>query len=179
MRALRFAVAALSGLAMLSTVARAATPAVDKPAPDFQVDTFDGQHLRLSDFKGQVVILNFWATWCGPCKRELPLLNGYYRLRQERGLRVLAIATEDSVPPAALKPLAAVVSFPLVRRLRGPYRVLEGLPTNYVIDRAGVLRYAETGAFNLDGLNAVLVPLLSEPAPQDAPPPASTAKPAP
>jgi thiol-disulfide isomerase/thioredoxin len=171
MNASRLTVALLSGLTILSAEpVQAASPTVNKPAPDFQVETFDGQHLRLSDFKGQVVILNFWATWCGPCKRELPLLNGYYRLRQDRGLRVLAIATEDSVPESKLRPLAAVVSFPLVRRLRGPYRVLEGLPTNYVIDRAGVLRLARTGAFDLDQLNAVLIPLLSEPDPTAAAP---------
>ena len=48
----------------------------------FHVTTFDGDKLSRADFKGQVLLLNFWATWCGPCKKELPLLEGYYRARQ-------------------------------------------------------------------------------------------------
>jgi peroxiredoxin len=146
-------------------LARAETLKVGKPAPDFQVETFDGHHMRLSDFKGQVVILNFWATWCAPCRKELPTLDTYYRLRKDAGLVVLAVATENSVPDSFLKPLAKVVAFPMVRRMHGPYQVMQGVPTNYVIDRAGILRYAEPGAFDLDRLNSVLVPLLSEPPP--------------
>ena len=151
-----------------------------KPAPDFKVETFDGRHLQLSDFKGQVVILNFWATWCAPCRREMPLLEAYARARGKNGLQVLAVATEDSVPPEKLKPLAAAVSFPLVRRMRGPYRIMDAVPTNYVIDRQGIVRYAKAAAFTLDGLNELLPPLLSEPVPEDAAPlvrTASTTKP--
>jgi thiol-disulfide isomerase/thioredoxin len=73
------------------------TPAVDAAAPDFQVTTYDGRKLALADFKGQVVVLNFWATWCGPCKRELPLLEDYHRRQHANGLVILAVATEDSL----------------------------------------------------------------------------------
>ncbi len=83
------------------------TPVIGEPAPDFQVTTFDGKKLTLGDFKGQVLILNFWATWCGPCKQELPLLDRYYELRHEAGLRVIGITTEDSAPARLLAPLAA------------------------------------------------------------------------
>ncbi|HEX4098094.1 MAG TPA: TlpA disulfide reductase family protein [Caulobacteraceae bacterium] len=146
-------------------VARAETLKVGQPAPDFQVETFDGHHMRLSDFRGQVVILNFWATWCAPCRKELPTLDTYYRLRKDAGLVVLAVATEDSVPESFLRPLAKVVAFPMVRRMHGPYRIMNAVPTNFVIDRNGVLRYAKPGAFDLDRLNAVLAPLLSDPPP--------------
>ncbi len=169
----------LAALASLwSNPALAAKPVVGKPAPDFQVVTYEGKLMKLSDFKGQVVILNFWATWCGPCKAELPLLSGYYKARQDIGLRVLAVATEDSVPESALRPLQKVVGFPMIRRILGPYRVMDGVPTNYVIDRAGVLRYAGAGAFTLDSLNDLLVPLLNEAPPAD-PPPASVTQAAP
>src|SRR5476649_1084842 len=87
-------------------LAAPAGPVVGKLAPDFHVTTFDGTMLSLSDFKGQVVVLNFWATWCEPCRTELPLLNSYFRLRKEAGLRVLAVTTEDSLPLSDLKPLA-------------------------------------------------------------------------
>lgn len=137
---------------------------VGKAAPDFRAVTFDGRTLRLADFRGRVLIVNLWATWCAPCREELPLLNSYYRLRKDAGLEVIALATEDSVPEEQLKPLAAHASFPFVRHMRGPYEILGGVPTNYVIDRQGIVRYAEAGGFTLERLNEVLIPLLKEPA---------------
>ena len=137
-------------------------PLVGQPAPDFAVTTFDGKKLSLADFKDQVLVVNFWATWCGPCKKELPLLDRYFAIQQSHGLRVVAVTTEDSAPLKALKPLAATVSFPMARAMRGPYHVMTGVPTYYVIDRRGILRYAKAGAFDLDALNAILVPLLRE-----------------
>ncbi len=147
----------------LMTGAIAKTPVVGQPAPDFSATTLDGKKLTLADFKGQVLVLNFWATWCVPCRKELPLLNAYYLAQQVHGLRVLTVTTEDSAPMSALKPVAAAVSFPMVRHLRGPYEVMTGVPTNYVIDRFGTLIYAKAGAFELADLNELLVPLLQEP----------------
>jgi cytochrome c biogenesis protein CcmG/thiol:disulfide interchange protein DsbE len=138
------------------------TPVVDQPAPDFQVTTFDGEKLSLADLKGQVVVLNFWATWCGPCKRELPLLEAYYRAQQQAGLRVLAIATENSLSPYQLKPLAKVLTIPMIKRFKGNYGDIKELPTNFVIDRKGVLRYAEAGGFTRETMIEVLGPLLEE-----------------
>jgi cytochrome c biogenesis protein CcmG/thiol:disulfide interchange protein DsbE len=136
---------------------------VGQPAPDFQVTTFDGQKLTLADFKGQVLVLNFWATWCGPCKRELPLLEGYYRARQAVGLRVLAVATEDSLTPFQLRPLAKILTIPMVKRFKGSdYGEIKLLPTNFVIDRRGILRYAAAGGLSADSINQLLEPLLKE-----------------
>ena len=142
-----------------------APPAVGRPAPDFQLTLMDGSHVRLSDLRGQVVVLNFWATWCVPCRAELPLLDRYYRLRRDAGLRVFAVTTEGSIPRYRLHALFAAMAIPSVRAIRGPYGTLEGLPTNFVIDRAGRVRYASSGAFDLPRLNEVLIPLLNEPAP--------------
>lgn len=145
---------------------------INGPAPNFRARTFDGREVSLADYKGQVLIINFWATWCAPCKKELPLLEAYYRATQEKnyGLKILAITTEDSIPIENLKPLAKQVSFDMARHFQGPYRVLKGVPTNYVIDRNGVLRYAKADAFDLDQLNELLIPLLQQPAPPDTTP---------
>src|ERR1700750_2908415 len=82
-------------------------PQVVRPAPDFQLTTFDGRKIHLADLRGRVVLLNFWATWCAPCKQELPLLDAYYRVAHERGadLEFFAVATEDSLKPYQLKPV--------------------------------------------------------------------------
>ncbi|QGP78256.1 TlpA family protein disulfide reductase [Sphingobium sp. CAP-1] len=140
-------------------------PKVGAAAPDFELTLIDGSKVALADLKGQVVVLNFWATWCVPCRRELPTLDGYYAMQQKYGLKVFAITTEGSVPIGQLKKLFAAMAMPSAKRIKGPYGPLTGVPTNFVIDRAGVLRYARSGAFDLDALNALLVPLLQEKAP--------------
>jgi thiol-disulfide isomerase/thioredoxin len=144
------------------SMARATDVIVGQPAPDFRATTFDGRNISLADYQGQVLIINFWATWCGPCRRELPLLNTYYKLQRQFGLEVIAVATENSVSPSQLKPLAAAVAIPFIRRMRGPYGAMKGVPTNIVIDRHGIVRYAQAGGFSLDSLNSILVPLLQE-----------------
>jgi cytochrome c biogenesis protein CcmG/thiol:disulfide interchange protein DsbE len=174
-RRMSCALAAASLMAILTGPVLAKQPIVGQPAPDFQLTTLDGKQIAFADLKGQVIVLNFWATWCGPCRTELPLLETYYRVQKAFGLRVFAVMTEDSAPAYQLKPLAAVLTMPLIRRIRGPYDALRGeVPTNYVIDRAGVLRYAKAGAFSLDDLNTILVPLLNDPAPPTAAPVAAT-----
>jgi thiol-disulfide isomerase/thioredoxin len=149
---------------------------VNEPAPDFHATTFDGRKISLADYQGRVLVINLWATWCIPCREELPLLDAYYALQKKVGLEVIAVATENSVPPSKLKKLAAAVHMPFILELKGPYSTLDGVPTNYVIDRRGIVRFAKAGAFTLDSLNEVLVPLLQESAPQ-APPPAEQADP--
>ena len=127
--------------------------------------------MALRALAGDVVVLNFWATWCAPCKIELPLLDAFYRLKRRSGLRVLAVTTEDSLPLSQLKPLAAALALPMVRAFQGPYAPLGAVPTNYVIDRSGVLRWARPGAFDHEDLERVLEPLLARAPPEPTPEP--------
>ncbi len=147
---------------LLATAGQARPVKVGEPAPDFTLTLLDGSKVTLADLKGQVIVLNFWATWCGPCKKELPLLDTYYDIQKGFGLRVFAVEDQDeaSIPMARLKPLLAKIRMPSARKIIGPYKPLEGVPTNYVIDRDGIVRYAKAAAFDLDQLNDVLVPLL-------------------
>lgn len=164
-----FALSRLAALALLPLALNGAAPAgkeklaIGQPAPPFKLRLIRGGEITLDQLRGQVVVLNFWATWCVPCRKELPTLDRYYELRKDAGLRVYAVTTEDSVPLYQMKKLFEVMHIEPVRSIKGPYDVLEGaVPTNIVIDRKGVVRYAKAGAFTLEGLNDVLVPLLSE-----------------
>jgi cytochrome c biogenesis protein CcmG/thiol:disulfide interchange protein DsbE len=150
---------------LIATSAATAAVKIGDQAPPYELTLIDGTKVRSTDLHGHVVVLNFWATWCAPCKAELPLLDNHYRLRKDRGLRVFAVATEDSLPAYKLKPLFAAMAIPSARRIKGPFRDMGALPTNYIIDRVGIVRYAKAGAFDLNDLNSLLVPLLKEPAP--------------
>lgn len=160
---------ALSLLA--ASTAATATPRVGEVAPDFTLTLLDGRTVSLSELRGEVVVLNFWATWCAPCRQELPILNGYYAMQKHQGLRVFAVLdqSEASIPPSRLKTYLGQLAMPSARRIAGPYAPMGALPTNYVIDRAGVVRYARTGAFDLNALNRLIMPLLREPIPSRAP----------
>jgi cytochrome c biogenesis protein CcmG, thiol:disulfide interchange protein DsbE len=160
-------IAAAMALALTASSADASRLKVGQPVPDALLVLTNGQRVHLSDLRGQVVVLNYWATWCVPCRTELPLLNSYYVAAAKRGwpLKIFAVATEDSVPKYQLAHLFSVLSISPTDRIKGPFGDVDALPTNYVIDKAGVLRYAQSGAFDLDDLNGLLVPLLREPAP--------------
>jgi cytochrome c biogenesis protein CcmG, thiol:disulfide interchange protein DsbE len=142
-------------------------PKVGDPAPDAEITLMDGSKLNLSEARGDVVILNFWATWCVPCRTELPLLDTYYSIQKQHGLRVYAVTTEGgSAPLYKLKAFFGKVNITGARKIKGPYGPIKGsVPTNYIIGRDGKLRYAQAGAFSLDVLNAEIVPALKEPRP--------------
>jgi cytochrome c biogenesis protein CcmG/thiol:disulfide interchange protein DsbE len=166
MKFIKFIAAAL--FATVAATASAGSLKVGKPAPNFDLVLVDGRHVHLSDLRGQVVVLNYWATWCAPCRTELPLLDSYYRTAAERGwpLKVFAVAMEDNLPKAKLKQLFQLMAISSADKIQGgPFGDIDAVPTNYVIDRSGVLRYAKAGSFDLDLLNQVLVPLMTEPAP--------------
>jgi peroxiredoxin len=162
--------ALLLPVALLITSAAPAERVPSKPtvgmlAPDFELKMLDGSKVKLDDLRGNVIVLNFWATWCVPCRTELPLLDRYYDLQRPHGLRVFAITTEGSLPLYKLKPLLEKLAMPSARSIKGPYGALTGVPTNFVIGRDGRVRHAKSGAFTLDELNGLLVPLLREPVP--------------
>jgi len=157
--------AAALALAMIPIPVFADKIKVGEMAPKFEITLIDGTKIRSEELRGQVVVLNFWATWCVPCRTELPTLDSYYRIQKKYGLRVFAVATEDSLPVYKMKPLFEKLAIESARRIKGAYDDIPAVPTNYIIGRDGRIRYAKAGALDLDDLNAILVPLLREPAP--------------
>jgi thiol-disulfide isomerase/thioredoxin/Cu/Ag efflux protein CusF len=132
------------------------------PAPDFALPTLSGETIRLSDLRGKVVLLNFWATWCVPCRTEMPTLEELYQRYKERGLEVVAVnldALSTAGVEAFLKEVA--VTFRIVLdpswSAAQVYRVL-GLPTTYLIDRVGNVVVREIGGRDwTDGVSQMAV----------------------
>jgi peroxiredoxin len=159
----------VTGLAAALAASGAQAADVGKPAREYTLLTYDKQQVSSADLRGKVVVLNYWATWCAPCKAEMVVFDDYIRRHPGTDLKIYSIATESSVPASKLKPLAGALSFPLALRLSGRgYGVLAGVPTSYVIDRAGIVRHAEAGAFDSQSFAALVGPLLAEPAPGEA-----------
>ena len=115
-------------------------------APDAQLESIDGRKFRLSELKGRVVVINFWATWCVPCVREMPALKRLYEKYRTRGLEILAISTDEE--PGKVAPFVARsnLSFPIFndRNLSKLFKV-GPIPTNIFIDREGKVRYRKIG----------------------------------
>ncbi len=144
---------------------------IGKPAPKFTLTTFDRRKVASEDLIGKVVVLNYWAVWCGPCKRELPEIDSYVRSKGGNDLKIFAVTIDNTVTNNELKPLASVLSFPLVTRISGNgYGPIGGaIPSNYVIDRSGILRYAQAEAFDYNSFGRLITPLLAEKAPAVSP----------
>jgi len=129
---------------------RDSSPEKERAAPDFLLETLDGGTLRLSDLQGKAVLVNFWATWCQPCRSELPhLVAAYDRYRQE-GLEIVAVNLQEDEDTIAGFVEEFGMQFPVVIDRSGDvsdeYRVI-GIPTSYFIDRSGVVRSIYTGPF--------------------------------
>ncbi|MGH7391243.1 MAG: TlpA disulfide reductase family protein [Candidatus Rokuibacteriota bacterium] len=128
------------------------------PAADFTVPSLTSQPLRLGDFQGRVVFLNFWATWCPPCKEEMPSMERLYRRYKDRGFTILAISIDaagaDRVAafvkehgltfPVGLDPKLAVANQYAIR----------GLPASFLIDKAGNIAAVAVGPRDWDGAPA-------------------------
>ena len=168
---------------MLAPAAQAARAKLGQPAPDFRVKTLTKDKIDLASLKGQVVVINRWATWCVPCREEFLLFDKYMAFRAKYGFTVIAIETGGAGGGSAMRKLAEVVHFPVAlddQAHADAYPIIDnGVPTNYVIDRAGTVRYAKAGAFEIDELEKLVVPLLKEDAPDDAPPPQAATSPSP
>jgi peroxiredoxin len=130
------------------TLARAASESPAVPAPDFSLKSTAGQNLRLKEFRGEVVMLNFWATWCGPCREEMPILNRLHEQYRKTGFVVLGVNIDDDAGKAADMARRLKVSYPILhdaqKQVGKLYRV-NSMPTTVLIDRDGKLRYTHRG----------------------------------
>ncbi len=136
------------------------------PAPDFPLKLFNGEDIKLSDYRGQVVLINFWASWCPPCRDEAPDLQALHLDYQSRGFKLLGVNMLESSRQKALDFLAEFgVTYAngedLGQYVTNLYRV-EGPPESFLIDRRGDIRRFIIGSVSYDRLSAAIEALLAE-----------------
>jgi peroxiredoxin len=144
-----FAVAVLGIAASASmSSAIAAPPIVSKPAPDFALRSLGDANVRLSEHLGEVVLINFWATWCGPCRQEMPLLDALYAKYQRAGLVMLGVNIDEDRADAVEMAQTLKVTYPILfderKDVSRAYEV-GTMPVTVLIDREGVVRYVSEG----------------------------------
>ncbi len=146
--------------------ARAVQPArVGARLSDFSLVDISGQQVSLSDYRGQVVVLNAWATWCPPCRAEMPALNAYYQAHQADGFVILAINAGDAAADAVAFAESYNLAFPVL--LDPDLELLDGLqvhsfPTSILIGRDGVIKDIHIGLFTPEQIEAKISPLLNQ-----------------
>jgi peroxiredoxin len=119
-----------------------------QPAPDFSLKSSTGENLRLSEYRGDVVMINFWATWCGPCRQEMPLLDELYSRYQRVGFNLLGVNIDDDSRRAMQMIEELGVNFPVLFDARKEVSKLyevEAMPVTVIVDRSGNVRYIHHG----------------------------------
>jgi peroxiredoxin len=136
---------------------------IDRPAPPFTAPALDGTtSVSLADLRGRVVLLDFWATWCGPCTTQYPHLNQWHQQYADKGLQIVALSDEE--PDLVREYVAQVgLGYPIAldpgERIRAAYLV-PGIPTTVIIDKAGIVRFVAVGTTNPAKLEATITRLL-------------------
>ena len=129
-----------------------------EPAPNFQLPDLNGHFVALSDLHGKVVLLNFWATWCGPCRVEMPAMEELYRTFSRKDFEILAVST-DAQGVSVTRPFQQEnhLTFPILHD--ADYRVgltygARSLPMTFMVDRQGIVRHQIFGARDWGALEA-------------------------
>ncbi len=132
-------------------------------APAYTLVTLAGDTVRSSDLEGKVVVLNFWATWCGPCRLEMPSLQRLHERRAEDGVVVLGLATDvGGEAPIRSFLRERGITYPVGRATweqRRAFGGIPGIPTTFIVDRSGVVRHKVVGYFTPPALNAAVARL--------------------
>lgn len=143
----------------------ASQEAGNEPSPQFALKDLNGKTVKLSNYNGKVVLLNFWATWCAPCRAEMPDLVKLQKEYQAHGLQVVGVTYPDYSRRAVQKVARQLrVNYPIVlgsRELAAQYDVGEVLPTTIIIDREGKIRGRILGIMEPEEFEQSVKPLLN------------------
>jgi peroxiredoxin len=134
-------------------------------APELGLEDVSGQASALKDYQGQVILVNNWATWCPPCKEEMPALEEFYTRHKDQGFVLIAVEAGEPADEVAQFVKDYGLTFPVwLDPQTKSIRIFKNynLPNSYVIDRDGVVRFAWTGGISLENLEKYITPLLEE-----------------
>ncbi len=148
----------LGAMILMTGTASRQGPVIGNQVDDFSLPGLQNQTIQLSQFRGKAVILNFWATWCVPCKDEMPLLQKYYDLSRS-SVVVIGINSQEQAPDVKAYIDANQISFPIALDLSGEITrkfLINGYPTSFFIDAKGILRDEHIGALRDDLLRGYL-----------------------
>jgi cytochrome c biogenesis protein CcmG/thiol:disulfide interchange protein DsbE len=147
------------------TVASTPAPRDNHPAPDFTLSDLAGNPVRLSDLKGQVVLINVWATWCPPCRAEMPMIQAAYEQYREQGFTVLAVNQREEPRTVAAYMTQSSLTFPALLDRDGmvssAYQA-SVLPSSFFVDKAGVVRAVYRGPMSRSVIAGTVEQLLAE-----------------
>jgi thiol-disulfide isomerase/thioredoxin len=136
---------------------------LNKPAPTFARTSLQNERVDLAGLRGRVVLLNFWATWCGPCQVEMPRFLQWQEKYKAEGLSVVGVSMDDESEPVRSFLEKRKLNYPIVmgdEKLGLAYGGVLGLPVTYLIDRQGIIRVRYQGATNLDAMESAIRHLL-------------------
>jgi len=156
----------LSAIATANSIEQKSRPDIGNPAPGFKLPNIDGETVDLDDFKGKPVILNFWATWCPPCRFEMPLLQSAYERYQDQELVVLGINNLflDELPKVEQFVTEHRLEFPILLdetgEIHDPLYRVQNLPTTFFVDRQGTIRWIQIGELNQEVLEQQISSIL-------------------
>ena len=143
----------------------APAPLADHPAPDFTLPGLDGSNVALSALKGQVALINIWATWCPPCRAEMPTIQAAYEQYHDQGFTVLAVNLQEDPRTVAAFMREYKLTFPALLDLDGQvsrtYQALS-LPSSFFVDRKGVIRAVYRGPMPRSVIAGTVEQLLQE-----------------
>jgi len=138
---------------------------IGNPAKPFTVTSLDGKIVSLGSFKGKVVILNFWATWCPPCQAEIPEFVKFYRDFEKKGVVIIGLGVSDSDASLGEFSKANHIDYPVANdkggRVSSLYGGVRSIPTTFVIDRKGIIRDMRIGGIDGQELLKMVEPYLS------------------
>jgi peroxiredoxin len=120
-----------------------------EPAPDFSLDDIDGNTVTLADYQGQVVLLDFWATWCGPCLREMPVFVALDNQYADDELKLIGIAVNDTESKVRSYATREQINFSMAManpKVKADYGGVNAIPQTFLIDKKGIVRYVEIGS---------------------------------
>lgn len=145
-----------------------AAPLPDHPAPNFTLASLDGSAVTLSELKGSVTLINIWATWCPPCRAEMPVIQATYERYRDQGFTVLAVDLQEDPATVDAYMRRYGLTFPALLDRDGKVSVTyrsSALPSSYFVDRKGVIRAVYRGPMPRSVLAGTVEQLLAEPAP--------------